>query len=71
MLISLKLKLLGPNGFPPNILDAGRSRLRPQGGGSGGGCIAARGDDISIMRIAARGNWTQAWYGESFQQSVG
>lgn len=52
MLMSLKLKLVEPNVWPANSgFDGGRSRLYPQGPGpgTGGGRMAARGDDISIL----------------------
>lgn len=49
MLSSLKLKLLELNVCDEYIdLEAGRSRRLPQGG-HGGGCIAARGEENSII----------------------
>jgi hypothetical protein len=49
MLRSLKLKLCGPKVRPARSgLEVGKSRLHPKCG-SGGGCMAARGDDISIL----------------------
>lgn len=51
MLSSLKLKLLAPTVCDwYMLLDAGRSRRLPHGG-HGGGCMAARGDENSIMDI--------------------
>lgn len=51
MLNSLKLKLLGPTVCDWYMdLDAGRSRRLPHGG-HGGGCMAAKGDENSIMDI--------------------
>ena len=51
MLRSLKLKLFGPKVRPWNSgFDVGKSRFHPKLG-SGGGCMAARGDDISIVAL--------------------
>jgi hypothetical protein len=51
MLSSLKLKLLDPTVCDwYMLLDADRSRRLPHGG-HGGGCMAARGDENSIMDI--------------------
>ena len=51
MLSSLKLNVLDPTVCELYmLLEAGRSRRLPHGG-HGGGCIAARGDENSIMDI--------------------
>lgn len=53
MLRSLKLKLFGPKVCAPNspVLDPGKSRRYPHGAGIGGGCMAARGEDISMVAL--------------------
>lgn len=50
MLMSRKLKFFEPNVWAPNNgFEGGRSRLYPHGPGIAvGGCMAAKGDDISI-----------------------
>lgn len=52
MLMSLKLKFLVPKACAPpnNGLDGGRSRRYPQGPGTGGGCMAANGEDNSMVK---------------------
>lgn len=63
MLRSRKLKFAGPNVCAPNKgFDCGRSRLYPHGPGSGGGCIAARGDDISMVALAIAIVGVEQWY---------
>jgi hypothetical protein len=55
MLRSRKLKLLGPRLCAPNSgLDEGRSRRYPHGPGTGGGRMAARGEDISMVVVGLR-----------------
>ena len=61
MLNSLKLKLLLLNDwFEYMALDAGRSRRMPHAG-HGGGCIAARGDENSIIDIYNVLRWSSRW----------
>lgn len=55
MLKSLKLKFLEPNVCDAKSgLEGGRSRRYPHGPGRGGGCMAARGDDISMVAVEMR-----------------
>lgn len=70
MLRSRKLKFLGPMVWDANKgFEGGRSRLYPHGPGSGGGCMAARGEDISMTGFVGcagfansrrRSRWCQA-----------
>jgi len=55
MLISRKLNVLGARAAPEYMVrEAGRSRRDAQVG-NGGGCMAARGDENSIMYAAGCG----------------
>lgn len=49
--MSLKLKFFAPKVCAPpnNGLEGGKSRRYPQGPGHGGGCIAANGEDSSMI----------------------
>ena len=78
MLMSLKLKFFAPKVCAPpnNGLEGGKSRRYPQGPGHGGGCIAANGEDNSMIvllvgRVTAPiGRLGNGWSGERMSRLI-